>query len=153
MHKFRTMTQGLDSSGRLLPDAQRLIPFGLWLRSTSLDELPEWWNVLRGEMSWVGPRPLLPQYLERYNAFEARRHEALPGITGWAQVKGRNRLSWQQKFQLDVWYVDNRSLWLDLKILLLTCLQLLRRDGIQSAGHATMPEFMGSEGHPEQDRP
>jgi lipopolysaccharide/colanic/teichoic acid biosynthesis glycosyltransferase len=142
--KFRTMTQARDAQGHLLPDAQRLTRFGRWLRSTSLDELPEVLNVLRGEMSLVGPRPLLVQYLDRYSPEQARRHEVLPGLTGWVQVKGRNALTWEEKFRLDVWYVDHRSLWLDLRILLLTVWQVLRRHGVSAPGAATMPEFMGS---------
>jgi lipopolysaccharide/colanic/teichoic acid biosynthesis glycosyltransferase len=145
MIKFRTMTDQRDESGRLRPDEERLTPFGRFLRATSADELPELWNVLRGEMSLVGPRPLLMQYLERYTARQRRRHEVKPGITGWAQVNGRNALSWDEKFELDVWYVDNRSFLLDLKILVMTVLQVLRRQGISSAGHATTPEFKGSE--------
>jgi lipopolysaccharide/colanic/teichoic acid biosynthesis glycosyltransferase len=143
--KFRTMTDARDADGRLLPDAQRLTPFGRWLRATSLDELPELFNVLRGEMSLVGPRPLLPQYLDRYTPEQARRHEVRPGLTGWAQVHGRNALSWEEKFRLDVWYVDHQSLWLDLKVLGLTCWQVLRRRGINAPGEATMPEFLGSD--------
>ena len=142
--KFRTMTQARDAQGHLLPDAQRLTRFGRWLRSTSLDELPEVLNVLRGEMSLVGPRPLLVQYLDRYSPEQARRHEVLPGLTGWVQVKGRNALTWEEKFRLDVWYVDHRSLWLDLRILALTVWHVLRRHGVSAPGAATMPEFMGS---------
>jgi lipopolysaccharide/colanic/teichoic acid biosynthesis glycosyltransferase len=126
-----------------LPDEQRLTTIGRFLRSSSLDELPQLWNVLRGDMSLVGPRPLLPEYLPRYNAHARRRHEVQPGITGWAQIHGRNALTWEEKFDLDVWYVDHRSSWLDLKILWLTMRQVLRRDGISQPGHATMPEFMG----------
>lgn len=146
--KFRTMTDACDDQGKLLPDAQRLTPFGRWLRSTSLDELPELVNVLKGEMSLVGPRPLLVQYLPRYTPEQARRHEVPPGLTGWAQVNGRNALGWDEKFRLDVWYVDHRSMWLDLRILVLTAWKVLRRDGINAAGEATMPEFMGSEPAP-----
>lgn len=142
--KFRTMTDARDAQGRLLPDAQRLTRFGRLLRSSSLDELPEVLNVLKGEMSLVGPRPLLVQYLERYTPEQARRHEVPPGLTGWAQVNGRNALSWEEKFRLDVWYVDHRSLWLDLRILFLTVWQVLRRHGVSAPGDATMPEFMGS---------
>lgn len=145
MIKFRTMMDQRDESGRLRPDEVRLTPFGRFLRATSADELPELWNVLKGEMSLVGPRPLLMQYLDRYSARQRRRHEVRPGITGWAQVNGRNALSWDEKFELDVWYVDNRSFLLDLRILLMTFLQVVRRQGISSAGHATMPEFMGSD--------
>ena len=144
LYKFRTMMDSCDSSGRLLPDAQRLTRLGRFLRSTSLDELPQLWNVLRGDMSFVGPRPLLPEYLARYTAFQRRRHEVIPGITGWVQVNGRNSLTWEQKFELDVWYVDNRSVGLDLKILWMTVSKVLRRDGISQGGHATMPKFMGS---------
>lgn len=142
--KFRTMLDLFDANAVPLPDEERLTPFGRWLRSTSLDELPELWNVVKGDMSLVGPRPLLMRYVERYTPFQARRQEVRPGITGWAQVKGRNELSWDEKFELDVWYVDNRSFLLDLKILLMTLLQVVRRQGISSVGHATMPEFMGS---------
>ena len=142
--KFRTMTDARDPQGNPLPDAQRLTRFGRWLRSTSLDELPEVLNVLKGEMSLVGPRPLLVQYLGRYTAQQARRHEVPPGLTGWVQVKGRNALSWEEKFRLDVWYVDHHSLWLDLRILVLTVWQVLRRHGVSAPGDATMPEFMGS---------
>lgn len=141
--KFRTMNDARDPDGNLLPDEQRLTPFGQFLRRTSLDELPELFNVLRGEMSLVGPRPLLMQYLERYTSEQMRRHEVKPGITGWAQVNGRNALSWEEKFALDVWYVDHLSFWLDLKIILLTIWKVLRREGISQDGFATMPEFMG----------
>ena len=144
MLKFRTMTNARDAAGNLLPDADRLTPFGKFLRSTSLDELPELWNVLKGDMSLVGPRPLLMQYLDRYTPEQARRHEVKPGITGWAQVNGRNAISWEEKFALDVWYVDNQSLWLDIKILLLTVWKILKREGISRSGHATMDEFRGS---------
>lgn len=140
--KFRTMTDARDAEGNLLSDAARLTPFGCWLRATSLDELPELWNVLRGEMSLVGPRPLLVQYLIRYSDQQRRRHEVPPGLTGWAQVNGRNALSWEEKFALDVWYVENRSWWLDLKILYLTVWQVIARRGISATGDATMPEFM-----------
>lgn len=144
--KFRTMTDDRDATGKLLPDAARLTPFGRWLRATSLDELPELLNVLKGDMSLIGPRPLLPQYLSRYTPQQARRHAVRPGLTGWAQVNGRNALSWEEKFRLDVWYVDHHSLWLDLKILALTLRQWLRREGINAPGSATMPEFMGTDG-------
>ena len=144
--KFRTMTSATDPQGRVLPDAERLTPFGRWLRSTSLDELPELWNVLTGDMSLVGPRPLLMAYLPRYSTRQARRHEVRPGLTGWAQVNGRNSLSWDEKFELDVWYVDNRSFGLDLKILWKTVLQVLRRVDVSADGHATMPEFLGDRG-------
>lgn len=141
--KFRTMTDRRDENGELLPDAERLTNFGKFLRSTSLDELPELWNVLQGDMSLVGPRPLLMSYLDRYTPEQARRHEVRPGITGWAQVNGRNALSWNERFKLDVWYVDNHSLLLDIKILLLTVVGVLRREGISAPGEATMAEFRG----------
>lgn len=141
--KFRTMTDERDADGNLLPDEERMTPFGQFLRSSSLDELPELINVLKGEMSLVGPRPLLMEYLERYSPEEARRHEALPGITGWAQVNGRNAISWEEKFRHDVWYVDNQSLPLDLKILWMTFLKVFRREGISAQGHATAPMFTG----------
>lgn len=144
LYKFRTMNDARDADGNLLPDELRLTPFGKWLRSTSLDELPELLNVLKGDMSLVGPRPLRMEYLERYTPEQARRHEVKPGITGWAQVNGRNALSWEEKFKLDVWYVDNWNLWLDLRILLMTVVKVLRREGINAEGHATMPEFTGS---------
>lgn len=144
MIKFRTMIDKSDSAGNLLPDAIRLIPLGRFLRSSSLDELPEFLNVLKGEMSLVGPRPLLMEYLPLYSAEQARRHEVRPGITGWAQVNGRNAISWEEKFKLDVWYVDNRSFWLDLKILWLTLKKVLVREGISQEGQATMEEFKGT---------
>ncbi|HRI57441.1 MAG TPA: sugar transferase [Anaerolineae bacterium] len=143
IYKFRTMTDARDEQGQLLPDAERLTSFGRFLRSSSLDELPELWNVLRGDMSLVGPRPLLIQYLPRYTLEQARRHEVRPGITGWAQVNGRNALSWEQKFSLDVWYVDHVSLWLDVKIIALTIWKIVRREGISQPGQATMEEFQG----------
>lgn len=142
--KFRTMQDERDAGGNPLPDAERLTSFGRFLRSTSLDELPELWNVLRGDMSLVGPRPLLVQYLDRYTPEQARRHEGRPGVTGWAQVNGRNALTWEEKFTLDVWYVDHMNLWLDLKILALTLLKAIKREGINQPGHATAEEFMGS---------
>ncbi|MBN2146949.1 MAG: sugar transferase [Anaerolineales bacterium] len=145
IHKFRTMTNARDVNGNLLPDAQRLTRLGRFLRASSLDELPALINVLRGEMSLVGPRPLLMQYLERYSPEQARRHHALPGITGWAQINGRNAITWQEKFRLDVWYVDHWSLILDIKILLLTFWKTLRREGISQPGHATAEEFLGNE--------
>ena len=145
--KFRTMTNARDPSGQLLPDEQRLTRLGRFLRGTSLDELPELLNVLKGEMSLVGPRPLLMQYLDRYTPRQARRHEVPPGITGWAQVNGRNAISWEQKFELDVWYVEHRSLWLDFKILCITLLKVFTREGISAPGSATAPEFMGSKKH------
>ena len=139
--KFRSMTDARGPSGQLLPDGERLTQFGRFLRASSLDELPELWNVLRGEMSLVGPRPLLIEYMPRYSAEQARRHEVRPGITGWAQINGRNSLSWEEKFALDIWYVDNRTLWLDMKILGLTLKKVLRREGISAPGEATMPVF------------
>lgn len=144
MVKFRTMTEARGAGGELLSDADRLTPFGKFLRGTSLDELPELWNVLKGEMSLVGPRPLLMDYLLLYSPEQARRHEVRPGITGWAQINGRNNLSWEEKFKLDVWYVDNQSLWLDVRILWLTIRKVIMRDGISAAGDATMPRFTGS---------
>ena len=144
MVKFRTMTDERGPDGALLPDAQRLTPFGRFLRASSLDELPELWNVIKGEMSLVGPRPLLMGYLPLYTPAQARRHEVRPGITGWAQVNGRNAISWEDKFALDVWYVDHRSLWLDVRILWVTVKKVLVRDGISAAGEATMPRFTGS---------
>ncbi len=146
LYKIRTMNEALDSHGQLLPDDQRLTPFGRWLRETSLDELPELFNVLHGEMSLVGPRPLLMQYLERYSPEQARRHEVLPGITGWAQVNGRNVLNWEDKFSLDVWYVDNWSFRLDMKILLYTFWKVITREGINQPGFSTAEEFMGKHG-------
>ncbi|MEJ1355777.1 MAG: sugar transferase [Candidatus Sedimenticola sp. (ex Thyasira tokunagai)] len=143
MIKFRTMTNQCDADGKLFPDAQRLTAFGQFLRSTSLDELPELWNVLKGDMSLVGPRPLLMEYLPLYSPEQARRHEVRPGITGWAQANGRNALSWEEKFKLDVWYVDNQSFWLDMKILVLTVKKILLRDGISAEGEATMSRFEG----------
>ena len=148
--KFRTMTDARDANRQLLPDVRRLTSLGRFLRSTSLDELPELLNVIRGEMSLVGPRPLLPEYLDRYSSEQIRRHDVKPGITGWAQVNGRNALDWNRKFELDLWYVDHWSLWLDLKILVRTSLQVLRCDGISRPGHATMPEFMGTSTEREQ---
>ena len=142
--KFRSMTNGRDGSGNLLPDDRRLTRLGRLLRSLSLDELPTLWNVVRGEMSLVGPRPLLLEYLGRYTPEQARRHEARPGITGWAQVNGRNALTWEEKFELDVWYVDHCSLSLDLKILAMPAWKVLTREGISAEGHPTMPEFQGS---------
>ncbi|GAB2457588.1 sugar transferase [Comamonas humi] len=143
MAKFRTMTDARGADGQLLPDAERLTPFGRFLRASSLDELPELWNVLKGDMSLVGPRPLLMEYLPLYTPEQARRHEVRPGITGWAQVNGRNALSWEAKFQLDVWYVDHRTLWLDIRILWLTVKKVLVREGISAAGEATMSRFTG----------
>ena len=142
--KLRTMTNRCNVHGELLPDEARLTPFGRFLRSTSLDELPEIWNVLKGDMSFVGPRPLLMEYLPLYSARQTRRHEVRPGLTGWAQVNGRNAISWEQKFEYDVWYVDNRSFWLDVKILWMTAIRVLRREGVSQQGHATMEHFTGS---------
>jgi sugar transferase EpsL len=150
--KFRTMTDARDAIGQLLQHAQRLTSLGRFLRSTSLDELPELFNVIRGEMSLVGPRPLLPQYLNRYSLEQMRRHEVKPGITGWAQINGRNALDWNRKFELDLWYVDHWTLLLDLKILARTAWQVLRRAGISTPGHATMPEFMGVSTEREQGK-
>jgi len=145
MIKFRTMTDGRDAEGNLLPDSERLTRFGKFLRASSLDELPGLWNVLKGEMSLVGPRPLLVEYLPLYSAEQARRHEVRPGITGWAQVNGRNAISWEEKFKLDVWYVDNQSFGLDLKILFLTVKKVFIREGISAVDHVTMPFFKGNE--------
>lgn len=142
--KFRTMSDATDSHGAPLPDEERLTSLGKFLRASSIDELPQLWNVLRGDMSLVGPRPLLMSYLDRYTSEQARRHDVLPGITGWAQINGRNALSWEDKFQLDLWYVDHWTLALDLRILLLTAWKVARRSGISRDGHATMPEFLGS---------
>jgi len=144
IRKFRTMTDARADDGQLLPDAERLTGIGRFLRATSLDELPELMNVLIGEMSLVGPRPLYSHYRDRYTPNQFRRHEVLPGITGWAQVNGRNALSWEQKFALDVWYVDHQSFWLDMKIIALTTMNLIRREGINQPGHATAQEFKGS---------
>jgi sugar transferase EpsL len=145
VYKFRTMTDARGSSEHLLSDAERMTGLGRCMRSLSLDELPEFLNVLRGEMSLVGPRPLLMQYLDRYSTEQARRHEVLPGITGWAQVNGRNALTWEDKLRYDVWYVDNWSLWLDIKILLTTLWKVIMREGISQLGHTTAEEFMGSD--------
>ncbi len=145
IYKFRTMTNEQGADGHLLSDAIRLVPFGRFLRSTSLDELPELINVFKGEMSLVGPRPLLVEYLDRYSPEQARRHDVRPGITGWAQVNGRNAISWEEKFKLDVWYVDNRSLYLDVKILFMTVWKTVKRKDISEEGQATMSKFMGSE--------
>jgi len=143
LYKFRTMNDRKDDKGNLLPDADRMTPFGRFLRGTSLDELPELFNVLNGDMSLVGPRPLLMQYLKRYSPEQARRHEVKPGITGWAQINGRNAITWEEKFKLDVWYVNNRSLWLDVKIILITIVKIIKREGISQPGQATMKEFRG----------
>lgn len=142
-YKFRTMTDDRDPDGNLLPDGQRLTAFGQFLRRTSLDELPQLWNVLKGDMSFVGPRPLIVKYLPRYTPEQARRHEVKPGITGWVQVNGRNTLSWEEKFKLDLWYVDRWSLWLDLQILFLTVVKVLQQEGISQEGYATAEEFKG----------
>lgn len=146
MIKFRTMRNARDAQGRDLPDAERLTALGQFLRKTSLDELPELWNVLKGEMSLVGPRPLLMEYLPLYSPEQARRHEARPGVTGWAQVNGRNAISWEEKFRLDVWYVDHQSFVLDIKILWMTVQKVFKREGISAAGEATMSRFTGSQG-------
>ena len=144
IYKFRTMTNEKDKDGNLLPDEQRLVGVGKFIRSTSLDELPQIFNVLKGEMSFVGPRPLLTEYLPLYNDEQKRRHDVKPGITGWAQVNGRNAISWEQKFEYDVWYVDNQSFWLDMKILWLTFLKVVKRSDISSSSSATMEKFTGS---------
>ena len=144
IYKFRTMTNEKDSDGNLLPDEQRLVGIGKFIRSTSLDELPQLFNVLKGEMSFVGPRPLLIEYLDLYNETQKRRHDVKPGITGWAQVNGRNAISWEQKFEYDVWYVDNQSFWLDMKILWMTFLKVVKRSDISSSSSATMEKFTGS---------
>jgi len=143
MVKFRTMRDALDAAGNPLPDSDRITSFGGFLRSSSLDELPELWNVLKGDMSLVGPRPLLMEYLPLYSPEQYRRHEVRPGVTGWAQINGRNALSWEEKFKLDIWYVDNRSFWLDLKIIFLTVKKVVIRDGINADGEVTMPKFTG----------
>jgi lipopolysaccharide/colanic/teichoic acid biosynthesis glycosyltransferase len=144
MVKFRTMRDAVDADGKPLPDSERMTDFGRFLRSSSLDELPELWNVIKGEMSLVGPRPLLMEYLPLYDAEQLRRHEVRPGVTGWAQINGRNALSWDEKFKLDVWYVNNQSFWLDLKIILLTIKKVLIKDGISAEGEVTMSKFTGS---------
>lgn len=144
MIKFRTMRNGVDQDGRLLPDSERLTKFGSFLRSTSLDELPELWNVLKGDMSLVGPRPLLMEYLSLYNQEQMKRHDVRPGITGWAQINGRNAISWEEKFSLDVWYVNNRSMWIDFKILFLTVKKVLFKEGVSAEGHVTTEPFRGS---------
>lgn len=143
MIKFRTMKDAIGGDGKLLPDVDRLTEFGKFLRSSSIDELPGLWNVLIGEMSLVGPRPLLMEYLDKYSKEQARRHDVRPGITGWAQVNGRNALSWEKKFTLDVWYVDNQSFWLDIRILWLTIVKVVKKDGISADGEATMTKFTG----------
>lgn len=145
MVKFRSMKDAVDANGNLLPDNERMTPFGDKLRSSSLDELPGLWNVFKGDMSLVGPRPLLVQYLPLYNKEQARRHDVRPGITGWAQINGRNAISWEEKFELDVWYVDNRTLWLDIKILFLTVKKVFVKEGISADGHVTIEPFTGSQ--------
>ncbi|WP_165008787.1 sugar transferase [Neisseria yangbaofengii] len=150
MIKFRSMRDAVDAQGNPLPDSERLTPFGRKLRATSLDELPELWNVLKGEMSLVGPRPLLMHYLPLYNDFQNRRHEMKPGVTGWAQVNGRNALSWDEKFAHDIWYIDNFSLWLDMKILFLTVKKVFVKEGISANGEATMPYFTGNKTNEEK---
>lgn len=143
LYKFRSMTDEMDAQGLLLPDSERLPPFGRFLRSTSLDELPELWNVLTGDMSLVGPRPLLIEYVPLYSPEQVRRHDVMPGITGLAQISGRNSLSWEEKFKLDVWYVENQSIWLDIRILILTLRKTIARSDISAEGEATMPKFTG----------
>lgn len=145
LYKFRTMSNACDENGNLLPDEKRLTSLGKFLRKTSLDELPQLWNIAKGDMSFVGPRPLLIAYLDRYTPEQARRHEVMPGITGWAQVNGRNAIGWEERFRLDIWYVNNWNLWLDLEILLLTVWKVIKREGISQKGHATMEEFMGTD--------
>ena len=151
IYKFRTMTEARDAHGNLLPDGERLTRFGRFFRTTSLDELPERFNVLKGDMSLVGPRPLVMHYLDRYTPEQARRHEVKPGLTGWSQVNGRNATSWEERFRLDVWYVDNQSIWLDIKIILITAWMILRREGINQPGQPTMEEFksLGKTGSPD----
>jgi len=143
-YKFRTMTMEKNGNGNLLPDKDRLIPFGVFLRKTSLDELPSLWNVLKGDMSLVGPRPLLMEYLPLYSVEQMRRHEVKPGITGWAQINGRNAISWEEKFKLDIWYVENQSFWLDMKIILITIWKVLKREGISQNNHVSMEKYTGS---------
>ncbi|TXY30858.1 sugar transferase [Vibrio mimicus] len=145
MVKFRTMKDAVDANGNPLPDSERMTPFGDKLRNSSLDELPELWNVLKGDMSLVGPRPLLMQYLPLYSKEQARRHEVRPGVTGWAQINGRNAISWEEKFKLDIWYVDNHSFWLDLRILLLTVKKVFVKEGISADGHVTIAPFTGKD--------
>ena len=145
IYKFRTMSNEKDETGELLPDAQRLGPTGRGIRGLSLDELPQLFNILKGEMSFIGPRPLLPEYLPLYNARQQKRHQVRPGITGWAQVNGRNTLSWPERFELDVWYVEHQSLWLDMRILLMTVMKVLKREGVSQEGHVTMEKFHGNQ--------
>ncbi|MEO1466563.1 MAG: sugar transferase, partial [Cyanobacteria bacterium J06633_1] len=143
-YKFRTMTDQRDSNGKLLPDMERLTPLGEFLRQTSLDELPQLWNVLKGDMSFIGPRPFVAVYLERYTPAQARRHDVAPGITGWAQINGRNSISWEEKFELDLWYIDRWSLGLDLKILVLTVVKIVSKEGVDEDQNTTSTEFMGT---------
>jgi lipopolysaccharide/colanic/teichoic acid biosynthesis glycosyltransferase len=151
--KFRSMTDERDCNGELLPDSVRLNRFGKFLRATSLDELPCFWNVLKGDMALVGPRPFIADYLDLYTPHQMRRHDVRPGITGWAQVNGRNTLSWEEKFELDLWYVEHRTLWLDLRILLLTALKVFARHGVNAADDVTMPRFTGSNRHSKTEQP
>ncbi|WP_317622543.1 MULTISPECIES: sugar transferase [unclassified Ketobacter] len=144
MMKFKTMRDSIDDDGNQLPDSMRITKLGAFLRSTSLDELPELWNVLKGDMSLVGPRPLLKEYLPLYSQRQLKRHQVRPGITGWAQINGRNSISWKEKFEFDIWYVENQSLWLDLRILILTFIKVVKREGISAEGEASMPKFKGS---------
>jgi len=143
-YKFRTMTDGRDEHGKLLPDMERLTPLGEFMRQTSLDELPQLWNVLKGDMSFIGPRPFIAAYLERYTPAQARRHDVAPGITGWAQINGRNSITWEEKFELDLWYIDRWSLWLDLKILFLTVFKIVSKEGVDEDKNTTSTEFMGT---------
>jgi len=152
MVKYRTMLDGVDSSGVLLPDEKRLTKFGKFLRASSLDELPELYNIVKGDMAFVGPRPLLVEYLPLYSDVQVRRHEVLPGITGYAQVNGRNSISWEKRLDMDVWYIDHRSIWLDIKILFLTIFKVFKRDGISQEGHATMPYFSGVKSDKKDDK-
>lgn len=152
VYKFRTMTDKKDESGELLPDDVRLTTFGMYVRKLSLDELPQLWNVFKGDMSFVGPRPLLMEYLPLYSDRQARRHEVRPGITGWAQVNGRNAISWEEKFEYDVWYVENRSFWLDIRILFMTLLKVFKSEGINQSGQATMTKFTGTPVELEKDK-
>ena len=151
MTKFRTMREDFDQDGRILSDSERIAPFGNFLRNSSLDELPELWNVLKGDMSLVGPRPLLMEYLPLYSTEQARRHNVRPGITGWAQVNGRNAISWEEKFKYDIWYVDNQSFWLDMKIIWMTIKKVIAREGISAEGEATMPSFTGTSDSVDKD--
>lgn len=146
MIKFRTMLEDVDEYGRVLPDSERIVPLGSFLRNSSLDEIPELWNVLKGDMSLVGPRPLLMDYLPLYSTEQARRHNVQPGVTGWAQINGRNTLTWEEKFKYDVWYIENQSFWLDMKIILITIKKVIAREGISANGESTMPKFTGNKG-------